>query len=184
MNQIFAENTDYEIYTPNGWEDFQGIIFNKKTYKESKKIIFEDGSFITATLDHRFFQNRKEIKVKDLKIGDCLDSISGSKIIKQLIFILLENTFEIYNAKNHVIVANDILSHQCDEFAFVRPTIATEFWTSISPTLATGGKAIITSTPNSDEDQFALLWKGANRMEDEYGNPTDVGQNGDRKSVV
>jgi len=51
----------------------------------------------------------------------------------------------------------------CDEFAFVRPTIAREFWTSISPTLATGGKAIITSTPNSDEDQFALLWKGANK---------------------
>ena len=67
-----------------------------------------------------------------------------------------------------------------DEFAFVRPTIATEFWTSISPTLSTGGKAIITSTPNSDEDQFALLWKGANRMEDEYGNPTQVGVNGFR----
>ena len=67
-----------------------------------------------------------------------------------------------------------------DEFAFVRPTIATEFWTSISPTLATGGKAIITSTPNSDEDQFALLWKGANRCEDEFGNPTEVGQNGFR----
>ena len=65
-----------------------------------------------------------------------------------------------------------------DEFAFVRPTIAKEFWTSISPTLATGGKAIITSTPNSDEDQFALLWKGANKCEDEYGNPTQVGQNG------
>ena len=67
-----------------------------------------------------------------------------------------------------------------DEFAFVRPTIATEFWTSISPTLATGGKAIITSTPNSDEDQFALLWKGANKTEDSYGNPTDVGINGFR----
>ena len=67
-----------------------------------------------------------------------------------------------------------------DEFAFVRPTIATEFWTSISPTLATGGKAIITSTPNSDEDQFALLWKGANRCEDEFGNPTKVGVNGFR----
>jgi len=65
-----------------------------------------------------------------------------------------------------------------DEFAFVRPTIATEFWTSISPTLATGGKAIITSTPNSDEDQFALLWKGANRCVDEYGNRTEVGVNG------
>jgi hypothetical protein len=65
-----------------------------------------------------------------------------------------------------------------DEFAFVRPGIAKEFWTSISPTLATGGKAIITSTPNSDEDQFALLWKGANKCEDEFGNPTDLGING------
>jgi len=65
-----------------------------------------------------------------------------------------------------------------DEFAYVRPTIAKEFWTSISPTLATGGKAIITSTPNSDEDQFALLWKGANKCIDEYGNTTNVGVNG------
>ena len=68
----------------------------------------------------------------------------------------------------------------CDEFAFVRPSIATEFWTSISPTLATGGKCIITSTPNSDEDQFALLWKGALKMEDSHGNPQEVGVNGFR----
>lgn len=180
MNQIFAKNTDYEIYTPNGWEDFQGIILNENANKESRKIIFGDDSFVTATLDHRFFCNQKEVKVNDLKIGDYLDSVSGPKIIKQVIPVVLENTFEIYNAENHVIVANNILSHQCDEFAFVRPTIATEFWTSISPTLATGGKAIITSTPNSDEDQFALIWKGANRCTDEYGNPTDVGQNGFR----
>ena len=66
----------------------------------------------------------------------------------------------------------------CDEFAFVRPTIAKEFWTSISPTLSTGGGAIITSTPNSDEDQFAFIWKGANKTEDEFGNTKDVGING------
>ena len=65
-----------------------------------------------------------------------------------------------------------------DEFAFVRPTIGREFWTSISPTLATGGKCIITSTPNSDEDQFATLWKGANKCFDEFGNPTEIGVNG------
>ena len=62
-----------------------------------------------------------------------------------------------------------------DEFAFVRPTIAKEFWTSITPTLSTGGKAIITSTPNSDEDQFAYIWKGANKIEDEFGNPRPNG---------
>jgi hypothetical protein len=65
-----------------------------------------------------------------------------------------------------------------DEFAFVRPSIAQEFWTSITPTLSTGGKCIITSTPNSDEDQFALIWKGANKTEDEFGNTTDIGING------
>lgn len=67
-----------------------------------------------------------------------------------------------------------------DEFAFVRPTIAQEFWTSITPTLATGGKCIITSTPNSDEDQFAQIWKAANKTIDEYGNETELGTNGFR----
>ena len=66
----------------------------------------------------------------------------------------------------------------CDEFAFVRPTIASEFWTSITPTLATGGKCIITSTPNSDEDQFAQIWRGANNTFDSNGNETELGVNG------
>jgi len=68
----------------------------------------------------------------------------------------------------------------CDEFAFVRPTIAQEFWTSITPTLATGGKCIITSTPNSDEDQFAQIWKAANNCFDDNGNETELGRNGFR----
>jgi len=67
----------------------------------------------------------------------------------------------------------------CDEFAFVNPpSKASEFWTSLAPTLATGGKCIITSTPNSDEDQFALIWKEANKRLDDYGNEQPVGKNG------
>ena len=65
-----------------------------------------------------------------------------------------------------------------DEFAFVRPSIASEFWTSITPTLATGGKAIITSTPNGDEDQFAQIWHAANKCVDDFGNETEIGING------
>lgn len=65
-----------------------------------------------------------------------------------------------------------------DEFAFLRPTIAREFWTSISPTLSTGGKCIITSTPNVDDDQFADIWFGSQRTLDEHGNETDIGANG------
>jgi len=65
-----------------------------------------------------------------------------------------------------------------DEFAFVPPRIAKEFWTSLSPTLATGGKCIITSTPNQDNDQFAQIWNEASKNIDEYGNPQVVGRNG------
>lgn len=48
-----------------------------------------------------------------------------------------------------------------DELAFIRPSIQQAFWTSISPTLSTGGFCIITSTPNGDSDLFAELWRGA-----------------------
>jgi hypothetical protein len=68
----------------------------------------------------------------------------------------------------------------CDEFAFVQPNIATEFWTSISPTLATGGRAIITSTPNSDEDEFAIIWKESQDKFNEFGDERNdgLGRNG------
>ena len=67
----------------------------------------------------------------------------------------------------------------CDEFAFVQPPEkAKEFWTALSPTLSTGGRCIITSTPNSDEDQFAMIWTEANKKFDEHGNELEVGMNG------
>jgi len=48
-----------------------------------------------------------------------------------------------------------------DEFAFVAPAIQDEFWTSIAPTLSTGGSCIMTSTPNGDMNIFAQVWRGA-----------------------
>ena len=180
MNQIYADNTEYEILTPTGWADFEGIFLNEQANRLSRTIHFIDNTFITATNEHIFFKNTNEIKVIDLVVGDLLDFENGQLEILKIDETTLEDTYEIFNASGHIIIANKIYSHQCDEFAFVRPTIATEFWTSISPTLSTGGKAILTSTPNSDEDQFALLWKGANKCEDEYGNPTEVGRNGFR----
>jgi hypothetical protein len=71
-----------------------------------------------------------------------------------------------------------------DEFAFVPPRIAKEFWTALSPTLSTGGKCMITSTPNQDNDQFAQIWKLANKCIDQYGNETDVGVNGFKSILV
>lgn len=48
-----------------------------------------------------------------------------------------------------------------DELAFINKRIQDEMWASLSPTLSTGGSAIISSTPNGDTELFASLWQGA-----------------------
>lgn len=55
-----------------------------------------------------------------------------------------------------------------DEFAFVPKNVQDEFYTAILPTLSNGGRCIITSTPNSDEDKFAEIWFNAEETEDSY----------------
>lgn len=67
-----------------------------------------------------------------------------------------------------------------DEFSYVAPSIQKDFYTSISPTLSTGGRLIISSTPQSDEDQFANIWHDANKVVDANGDtiPNGLGING------
>jgi len=53
-----------------------------------------------------------------------------------------------------------------DELAFINPRIQQELWNSLTPTLSTGGSAIISSTPNGDTELFASLWRGASSAGD------------------
>jgi hypothetical protein len=48
-----------------------------------------------------------------------------------------------------------------DEIAFIPRRIQEELWASITPSLSTGGKFVLTSTPNGDSDLFAQIWRGA-----------------------
>lgn len=48
-----------------------------------------------------------------------------------------------------------------DELAFVNRQIQEAMWTSLAPTLSTGGRCIVSSTPNGDQDLFAKLWRAA-----------------------
>lgn len=52
-----------------------------------------------------------------------------------------------------------------DELAFVNRQIQQAMWTSLAPTLSTGGQCIISSTPNGDQDLFAQLWRQAKAEE-------------------
>ena len=178
---MFAENTDYEILTPDGWKDFRGItqVAEKVTFRLS----LDDGNTVDATAGHHFFVKNKKIKLANLKINDFIDTVNGPRRIKSIIEKPLTTVYDIVEVDDldHRFVVNHcFITKNCDEFAFVRPTIASEFWTSITPTLSTGGKCIITSTPNSDEDQFAQIWRAANDTFDEHGNTIPLGKNGFR----
>ena len=176
---MFVENTEYEILTPTGWQDFRGIsrVENKKTFR----LILENGSVVEATAGHYFFNDTGKIKLLDLTVGNYINTIGGSqKIIdiEELVNTTVYDIIEVSDPNHQFIVNSCFITKNCDEFAFVPPNIAEEFWTSISPTLATGGRAIITSTPNSDEDTFATIWKDADKKFDDHGNESELGVNG------
>lgn len=46
-----------------------------------------------------------------------------------------------------------------DEISFISPRIQEALWASIAPSLSTGGKLILSTTPNGDTDLFARLWR-------------------------
>jgi hypothetical protein len=176
---MFVENVEYEILTPSGWKDFRGV--SKVSKKLTYRITLSSGEIIEATKDHYFFINNEKIAVKNLSSETIIDTVGGSKKIVSITPLSETDVYDIIEVKdsNHQYIVNDcFITKNCDEFSYVPPHIASEFWASISPTLATGGKAIITSTPNSDEDQFAQIWKEANKKYDEFGNETEVGRNG------
>jgi len=48
-----------------------------------------------------------------------------------------------------------------DEIAFISKRIQDAMWASLAPALSTGGRFVLTSTPNGDTDLFATIWRGA-----------------------
>ena len=177
---MFATNNDYEILTPDGWKDFRGIVQSGE--KITYKITIDTGESISATAEHYFFKDGEKHKVKSLHAGDVIDTTYGKSQISNIdenLASMVYDIVEVDQANHQFIASQCFVTKNCDEFAFVQPPEkAKEFWTALSPTLATGGKAIITSTPNSDEDQFAMIWKEANKRFDDFGNETKLGPNG------
>jgi len=176
---MFAENVNYEILTPDGWRDFRGITMTEN--KITSTVILDNGISISATDNHYFFLDGQKIQLKDIVVGNKFDTVNGKATVLSINTNKAECVYDIVEVdqQEHKFIINDsIITKNCDEFAFVRNTIAKEFWTSISPTLSTGGKAIITSTPNSDEDQFWDIWTNANKTLDEFGNEQELGKNG------
>lgn len=171
-------NNRYEILTPTGWKNFAGIVHSYDSSEKARTIVFSDSTSITASMSHRWFVDGVEKRTSDLVVGDALDGLYGKKNITTVIDATLDEMYDVFRVEGNVFLTDDVVSHNCDELAFVPSTIADAMWTSMRPTLATGGRAIITSTPNSDEDLFARIWNEANMKYDDYGNEQELGKNG------
>lgn len=170
-------NEKYEILTPTGWQDFRGVTLTgvRKVFR----LGFSDGSIVTATGTHTFFTpSMEKIEVKDMIVGYVYLSMDGSVVLEAKEEAGEEPVYDVIEVKDprhQFIIEGNIVTKNCDEFAFVPPNIASDFWVAIQPVLSTGGGCIITSTPKNDEDQFAKIWKEANMNTDEYGNPRPDG---------
>lgn len=180
MTNPYVLNNTYEILTPNGWQDFNGV--KKSPPTATFKITFDNGESVSATAPHRFISNGIKIKVSDLQVGDVIDTMAAPARIASICpdeEVDVYDIVEVHNSDHVFYVNNGYQSSNCDEFSWVKPPEkAREFWTALSPTLSTGGRCIITSTPNSDEDQFALIWQAANDKFDDNGIEQEVGSNG------
>ena len=110
-------NNKYEILTPNGWEDFNGV---KKGVPQKMLILyFEKNIKIKCTYEHKFFIDDKLVNAYELSVGSYIDSIDGRIKIQAVDKTdkKLYDTYDIVNAgKDHkYIVNNSVITKNCDE---------------------------------------------------------------------
>jgi len=153
------EITEWEILTPQGWKDFQGII---ELEKETIKIILNSNEFLIGSKTHIVYNEDNEpVMLEDVKVGDKIQTKDGLKIIIKIEEGGIRKVYDIVeiDTEEHQYYTNDIVSKNCDELAFVPARIQDEFIASIGPALSSSeGKLLITSTPQGTKDLFAKLW--------------------------
>jgi hypothetical protein len=161
----FYQNNDYEILTPFGFENFDGV-FVQEEEQDTIQIETKTSSLI-CTKDHKIFTNSNIcIEAKNLEKNQHIQTINGLEKIVDIVENKKTIVVDIINSgKQHQFYANEILVSNCillDEFAFVNNNVAEEFMRAAYPTITAGTttKVIVVSTPNG-MNQFYKLWKDA-----------------------
>lgn len=154
--------SEWEVLTPDGWKDFSGIV---QFEKQVITITLKNGMTLTGSESHRVVTKSGMKQLDQLQIGEELwtdknwSSVTEISEVKesQLVYDLVE-----VKSINHEYYTNGIVSHNCDEMAFIPNRVQNEFMAGTAPALsATRGKMIVTSTPNGSRDLFAKLWFGS-----------------------
>lgn len=162
------QESKVKILTDEGFKSFSGIL-DKGLGKTLT--IQTDKKTLTCSHDHILFKNdRDEISVKDLVIGDKIKTIDGNESIVGIIENeSVEQLYDILGSENFKYTTNGIISHQClllDEIAWVEPiSLVDDFMSSVLPTIsrAKTSKILITSTPRGKDNIFYKMFNAATK---------------------
>lgn len=183
--------SQWEVYTPSGWQSFDGI---KKTIKTGNSTYYirvstESGKTIECSGGHQLLVKTDDYSECEFLVADMLLFLAehdvhslpalvtetGLETITSVEKIVANTSDDVTNVEFYDLVnvgngyryySNGIVSHNCahiDNFA--------ELWTGLFSTLSTGGKAILFSTPKGKGFYYSL-WQGAETKEIE---PNRVG---------
>lgn len=160
--ELMKDITEWEVLTPDGWKDFSGIVeYEKKVIT----ITLCNNMKITGSENHRVMTPNGMTELKDLKLLQHVETKEGMAMIGKISEIQKEQ--KVYDlvgidSEEHSYYTNGIVSHNCDEMAFISPRVQQDFMAGTTPALSsTNGKMMITSTPNGSKDLFAKLWFGS-----------------------
>lgn len=111
---MFGKNTNYQIKTKNGYEDFTGIQI--KSGCKTFCVVLDDGSTLDCTCDHKLMTPFGFVQLSKLFEGDVVETTSGYKTIVRIIpNNTTEDVFDVINAGlDNAYYTNGILSHNCE----------------------------------------------------------------------
>jgi hypothetical protein len=117
METTLRKNTRYQILTPNGWSDFDGV--SKSHRSDIVKITLKDGTILKGTSNHKILdQYDNFIELKDLKNTTIIKTKNGNQSIVDINF--LTDSYPVYDPfnvrKENRYFSNDIISHNCNEY--------------------------------------------------------------------
>lgn len=105
----FIENDEFEILTPDGWEDFDGVRI--QIAERYLRIQFETFS-IDCSLDHRFKRSGSFVQASSLRPGHRL---SGSRVVSSTLINEPLPVYDIVNAgEKSSYITNGVISHNCE----------------------------------------------------------------------
>lgn len=115
----FVKNNKFEIFGNLGWEEFDGLFITESDNSIKVYEILTKDKWIECTEDHILYIDNKQIRAKDIKINNKIQTIDGPENVVKINIKYVKKVYNIVNTKSHKIFTNGILNHNCDEFAFV-----------------------------------------------------------------